>query len=66
MQIETIISYIPEIDISSIIDSDRLEKINLLYKKGIKDLKTLKEKLPKDFSYPEIRVALAKFSHQGF
>ncbi len=66
MQIETIISYIPETDISSIIDSDRLEKINVLYKKGFKDLKTLKEKLPKDFSYPEIRVALAKFSYQEF
>ncbi|MDY0083743.1 MAG: helix-turn-helix domain-containing protein, partial [Ignavibacteriaceae bacterium] len=64
MQIETIISYIPETDISSIIDSEKLEKINVLYKKGIKDLKTLREKLPKEFSFPEIRVALAKFSHQ--
>ncbi len=64
MQIETIISYIPETDISSIIDSDKFEKINVFYKKGIKDLKTLRDKLPKEFSFPEIRVALAKLSHQ--
>ena len=64
MQIETILEYVPETDISSIIAKERLELISDNFRKGIKGLKELKEILPKDFSYPMIRIALAKISHQ--
>jgi ATP-dependent DNA helicase RecQ len=64
MQIETIIGYLPDIDISSIISKDKLDLISNKFKKGKKGLKELKEALPKDFSYPMIRIALAKISHQ--
>jgi ATP-dependent DNA helicase RecQ len=64
MQIETILNYLPETDISSIISEDKLDLIKQNYVKGTTGLKELKEALPKDFSYPEIRIALAKISHQ--
>ncbi len=64
MQIETIIGYLPETDISSIISKDKMDLINDNFKKGKKGLRELKEALPKDFSYPQIRIALAKISHQ--
>jgi ATP-dependent DNA helicase RecQ len=64
MQIETVLSYLPETDISSIISKDKLDLIKQNYLKGTTGLKELKEALPKDFSYPEIRIALAKISHQ--
>ncbi|MBK7630431.1 MAG: RecQ family ATP-dependent DNA helicase [Ignavibacteriales bacterium] len=66
MQIETIISYLPETNISSIITTDKLNLITEKYRKGITGLKELKEVLPKDLSYPQIRIALAKISHQSF
>ena len=65
MQIETIIEYLPETDISSIISKDRMDLISDNFKKGKKGLKELKDALPKDLSYPEIRIALAKISHQS-
>ena len=64
MQIETIIGYLPETDISSILTDEKLNLIKDKYDKGITGLKDLKESLPKVFSYPEIRIALAKISHQ--
>ncbi len=64
MQIETIIGYLPETDISSIISKDKMDLIIDNFKKGKNGLKELKEALPKDFSYPQIRIALAKISHQ--
>ena len=64
MQIETIIGYLPDTDISSIISKDKMDLISDKFKKGKKGLKELKEVLPKDFSYPMIRIALAKISHQ--
>jgi ATP-dependent DNA helicase RecQ len=66
MQIETIIGYLPETDISSIISKEKMEIIIENFRKGIKGLKELKEVLPKDFTYPQIRIALAKISHQTF
>ncbi|RPI62223.1 MAG: hypothetical protein EHM44_07210, partial [Ignavibacteriales bacterium] len=66
MQIETILGYLPDTDISSIISTDKIELISENFKKGIKGLKELKEILPKDFSYPQIRIALAKISRQSF
>ncbi|HEX9253281.1 MAG TPA: helix-turn-helix domain-containing protein, partial [Ignavibacteriaceae bacterium] len=62
MQIETIIGYLPETDVSSIISKDKMDLIFETYRKGIKGLKELKETLPKEFSYPQIRIALAKIS----
>jgi len=64
MQIETILEYIPETDISSIMSKERLDLITDNFRKGKKGLKELKEALPKDFSYPLIRIALAKILHQ--
>jgi len=64
MQIETIIEYIPDANISSILSIDKLEMVKQYYKKGITGLKELKDSLPNDFSYPLLRIALAKISHQ--
>ena len=64
MQIETILGYLPDTDISSIISKEKLDLIDDNFKKGKKGLKELKDILPKDFSYPQIRIALAKISHQ--
>ncbi|MFZ1280658.1 MAG: RecQ family ATP-dependent DNA helicase [Ignavibacteriaceae bacterium] len=66
MQIETILSYAPETEIDSIIDIKKLNLVNDKYKNGITGLKELKDSLPKDFSYPMIRIALAKISHQVY
>jgi len=66
MQIETIIEYLPEIDILSIIPEEKMNLIVKYFNDGIKGLKELKEALPKDFTYPLIRIALAKISHQPF
>jgi uncharacterized protein YpbB len=66
MQIETILGYLPETDISSIISIDKMKLISEKFRKGIKGLKELKEILPNDFSYPQIRIALAKISRQSF
>ena len=64
MQIETIIGYLPDTDISSILTDRNLDQVKEKFKEGITDLKGLKESLPKDFSYPQVRIALAKISHQ--
>jgi ATP-dependent DNA helicase RecQ len=60
MQIETIISYIPETDISALIDKDMIEVINEEIDKKFFDLKDLKSRLPFDIGYPLLRIALAK------
>lgn len=60
MQIETIIDYVPEIDITGIIDYEKFILIKNEYEKGFDSLKNFKERLPKEFSYPLIRIALAK------
>jgi ATP-dependent DNA helicase RecQ len=64
MQIETILSYKNDIDISSILSDKKLEMVVEKYKTGKTGLKELKESLPKDFSYPQLRIALAKISNQ--
>lgn len=64
MQIETILSYKNDIDISSIISKTELELVRMRYTEGITGLKELKESLPKDLTYPMIRIALAKILHQ--
>ena len=66
MQIETILGYLPDTDISSVITTEKLDLIYENFKNGRTGLKELKEVLPKDFSYPQIRIALAKISHLPF
>jgi ATP-dependent DNA helicase RecQ len=61
MQIESIIEYEPETDISSLIKKDVLQKILEEVSAGFENLKELKERLPSKLSYPEIRIAVAKF-----
>lgn len=61
MQIESIIEFDPETDISSLIKKDVLQKIIEEVSIGFNDLKDLKERLPSKISYPEIRIAVAKF-----
>lgn len=60
MQIETIISYLPQTDISGIIPKDTLERIYSIIEKGFIDLKDLKNKAGDDISYPLLRIAIAK------
>ncbi len=60
MQIETIISFYPDIDISKLISQKDFKLVISEYEKGFSDLKELKSRLPKDISYPMIRIALAK------
>jgi hypothetical protein len=60
MQIESIIDYEPDTDISSIIKNDILQLIKNEYAEGFENLKDLKERLPANISYPEIRIAVAK------
>lgn len=60
MQLETIISYFPGVDVSSLISDNNLNLIKKEVEKGLGSLKELKERLPKEISYPIIRIALAK------
>jgi len=60
MQIESLFEYFPKLDISSIIKKHELELIEKEIKKGIDDIKELKQLLPPFFSYGKIRIVLAK------
>ncbi len=60
MQIETILDYLPETDISGIIDNAKLKILRNEFEKGFDTLKNLKNRLPSDFTYPLIRIGLAK------
>ncbi len=60
MQIETIIEYSPETDISSIIEKEKLEMVKKIYIEGKRGLKEIKEALPKDFSYPHDKDCFGK------
>lgn len=68
MQVETIVEYEPETDTSSLLKKETLEMILAEAAKGFDNLKDLKERLPSDVSYPEIRIAVAKYrvSSQSF
>lgn len=61
MQIETIVEFEPGIDISSLIKKDILQTIINEAEKGFENLKDLKERLPSQITYPEIRIVIAKF-----
>lgn len=60
MQIETIIEYFPNTDVSIIVDKDKLDIIKQEKEKGFKDLREIKDRLPKEISYSMLRIALAK------
>ncbi len=61
MQIESIIKFIPETDISSLITKNEMEIILSKINAGFIDLKSIKNELPSKISYAKIRIALAKF-----
>jgi ATP-dependent DNA helicase RecQ len=60
MQIETIVEFQPDIEISSLIREEILQTILNEASKGFDNLKELKERLPSKITYPEIRIAVAK------
>ena len=60
MQIETIVEFEPDTDISSLIKKDILQTIIDEAEKGFDNLKDLKERLPSQITYPEIRIAISK------
>jgi len=65
MQIETILGYLPDTDVSSILTIEQLDLITEKFNKGITRLKELKKSLPNDYTYPQIRVAIAKILHHS-
>ena len=60
MQIESIIEYFPDTDISNLFKKSELELISTELSKGLTELKEIKEVLPSFVSYGKIRIALAK------
>ena len=65
MQIETIIEYYPQTDISNLLSKEMIDKIISEIKQGYVDLKELKGRLPENIGYPEIRIVLAKSKFSG-
>jgi len=61
MQVETLVEFEPDIDISSLIKKEIIQEIIEEAKKGFEILKELKERLPSRITYPEIRIAITKF-----
>lgn len=61
MQIETILHYDPEIDVSILFPPDLFDKLIKEIKKGYLNLKDLKNRFPEDIGYPLIRIAAAKY-----
>ena len=60
MQIESIIEFEPETDITHLFEKTVYEKIIEETLKGYENLKELKERLPSKISYAQIRISLAK------
>ncbi len=60
MQIETILEYDSTIDISHLFSGNQSVLILNEIRSGFIDLKDLKNRLPKEISYPLIRIAVAK------
>ena len=61
MQIETLVEFEPDIDISYLVKNEVVQQIIEEAQKGFQNLKELKERLPSKLTYPEIRIAVAKF-----
>lgn len=60
MQVETILDYYPDTKIEDLISAEILKIIESEIKIGFIDLKELKERLPEEISYPQIRIVVAK------
>jgi len=60
MQIETILEYSPETDITSLVAEEQRRKIEEVIKNGHTSLKEIKKRLPEFISYAAIRIVLAK------
>jgi ATP-dependent DNA helicase RecQ len=60
MQIETILEYYPDTEIDFLFDTKSDNRIKEEIKKGYSSLKELKERLPSNISYAQIRIAVAK------
>jgi ATP-dependent DNA helicase RecQ len=65
MQIETILEYYPQTDITGLIDKKIINEIISEFKNGFTDLKELKERLPDYIGYPKIRIVLSKIKSSG-
>ncbi len=61
IQIETLIQYNKDLNISRLIPLEKATKIKELLNSGYGDLKELKSELPNNFSYAEIRIVRAKY-----
>lgn len=62
LQIESIIEYLPNTDISNIINQKDFTDIKIEYKKGVTDIKELRAKF-KGLSVSQLRIAVAKIKH---
>lgn len=60
MQIENILEYLPETDISAVIKKHEIELIQKEISKGLYEIKGLKDKLPSFITFGKIRIVLAK------
>ena len=69
MQIETIISIIPELNIDRIIPPEKIEIVKKYYLQGFGELKMLKKKIAEElninFTISELRIALAKIKKEN-
>ena len=61
MQIETIIEYNPVTDVSHLFNKETYKQIMVEVKKGYENLKELKGRLSSKITYPQIRIATAKY-----
>jgi len=64
IQIETIISYYPKLNISSLIDKSEFELIADEIRNGYDELKEIKKTLPNSITYAKIRIVKASLSSQ--
>lgn len=61
MQIESIIEYEPSVDISNLFGKNEYDMIDKELRKGITELKAIKDNLGGAVEYSKIRIAMAKF-----
>ena len=61
MQIETILEFNPLTEVKYLFSEEEYMLIISEVRKGYQNLKELKERLPSKISYPQIRIAAAKY-----
>ncbi len=59
LQIETIIEYVPNIDINNILKPEDFDKVHFSYKQGITDIKELRN-IHNNLTVSQLRIAVAK------